>query len=128
MSDSVGVERVAAAKARMSVSRERVDDTAVAVEHAIAEMERVVAAARAAVERAKAEHEAAVAEKELDDAVNMPVSDGRDPTMTLPDEVLLIIFLVVPFETLFSGTCALVCRRWARVMKSSGAVTRRKWE
>jgi hypothetical protein len=65
--------------------------------------------------------------RELDAAVNAPVSGGRDPTESLPDELILMIMLMLPFATLWSGVCERVCRRWERLMKS-GPIVRRKRE
>jgi hypothetical protein len=55
------------------------------------------------------------------------VSGDRDPFERLPDELLAAVFLMLSLKTLLSGACELVCRRWARVMKSA-PVTRRKPE
>jgi len=64
-------------------------------------------------------------ENELDEAVNAPVSGGRDPTEWLPDELMLMVLERVPFATLWSGACERVCQRWFRVMKSD-SIARRK--
>ena len=45
------------------------------------------------------------AESELDAAVSAPVSDGRDPTESLPDELIVMIMLMLPLPTLWSGAC-----------------------
>jgi WD40 repeat protein len=70
-------------------------------------------------------------ESELEAAVAAPASGGRDPTSWLPDELLIVIMLLVPFEALWKGRCAGVCRRW-RALGESGPVQRRKrtgkWE
>jgi WD40 repeat protein len=83
-----------------------------------------------AIERATAECEAvraemASVESELDALVNAPVSGGRDPFEWLPDELVLMIMLMLPFEVLWSGACKRVCRRWARLTESA-PVKRRK--
>lgn len=50
-----------------------------------------------------------------------------DPTMWLPDELIEEIFLMLPFESLWSGACERVCRRWERLVESA-LVKRRKRE
>jgi hypothetical protein len=97
-----------------------------------AEIERARAVRDAAVERATAEREAvraemASAERELKALVNAPVSGGRDPFEWLPDELTVMIMLMLPFEVLWSGECERVCLRWARLMESA-PVKRRKRE
>jgi hypothetical protein len=67
--------------------------------------ERALAAHRTAVERVTAKREAVraeiiIVENELDDAVNEPVSGGRDPTEWLPDELMLMVLERVPFAAL----------------------------
>jgi hypothetical protein len=52
----------------------------------------------------------------LDAAVNAPVSGGRDPTQWLPDELMLMVLERLPLETLWSGSCKHVCKRWLRLM------------
>jgi hypothetical protein len=78
------------------------------------ELSELESAFKAAVERAKAKREAVRAEIkaakiELDAAVNAPVSGGRDPTKSLPDELIVMIMLMLPFATLWSGACERVC-------------------
>jgi WD40 repeat protein len=95
-----------------------------------AEIERARAVRDAAIERETAECEAvraemASAESELDALVNAPVSGGRDPFEWLPDELVLMIMLMLPFEVLWSGACKRVCQRWARLTESA-PVKRRK--
>jgi WD40 repeat protein len=84
-----------------------------------------------ASEREGVETEMAKVESELDAAVAAPASGGRDPTSWLPDELLIVILLLVPFETLWKGQYTGVCRRW-RALGESGPVQRRKrrgkWE
>jgi hypothetical protein len=63
----------------------------------------------------------------LDTLINAPVSGGRGPFEWLPDELIVMIMLMLPFEVLWSGVCERVCLRWARLMKSA-PVTRRKRE
>eukprot|EP00038_Savillea_parva_P009438 m.183549 g.183549 ORF g.183549 m.183549 type:complete len:503 (+) comp15842_c0_seq1:152-1660(+) len=55
----------------------------------------------------------------LDDAVARPVSNGCDPTLWLPDELIAHIFLAAPFSLLWDGTLARVCQRWHRVAQSA---------
>lgn len=57
-------------------------------------------------------------EAELQVAVKQPVSDGCDPTLWLPDELIIMILVRAPFTKLWSGTCCRVCRRWHRLAKS----------
>jgi hypothetical protein len=84
-----------------------------------------------ASEREGVEAEMAKVESELEAAVAAPASGGRDPTSWLPDELLIVILLLVPSETLWKGQCTAVCRRW-RTLGESGPVQRRKrtgrWE
>ena len=72
----------------------------------------------ATAERDAVRAEIKAAERELDRAVNAPVSGGRDPTEWLGDEVLVMIFLMLPFQMLRTGAVAQVCQRWATLMKS----------
>jgi hypothetical protein len=95
------------------------------------ELSELEAAHKAAVERVKAKREAVraeikAAESALDAAVNAPVSGGRDPTESLPDELILMIMLMLPFATLWSGACKRVCRRWERLMESTPIVRRKR--
>jgi WD40 repeat protein len=69
--------------------------------------------------------EMASAESELNALLNTPVSGGRDPFDWLPDELVLMIMLMLPFAVLWSGVCDRVCLRWARLMEST-PVQRRK--
>jgi hypothetical protein len=84
-----------------------------------------------ASEREGVEAEIAKVESELEAAVAAPASGGRDPTLGLPDELLIVILLLLPFETLWKGQYTGVCRRW-RALGESGPVQRRKrkgkWE
>jgi hypothetical protein len=84
-----------------------------------------------ASEREGVEAEVAEVEGELEAAVAAPANDGRDPTSWLPDELLIVILLLLPSETLWKGQCTAVCRRW-RTLGESGPVQRRKrtgrWE
>ena len=68
----------------------------------------------AVIERATAEQQAVHAEMasvqdELNTLINAPVSGGRDPTLSLPDELLVMIFLMMPFEALWGGVCERAC-------------------
>jgi WD40 repeat protein len=85
----------------------------------------------AAVGRVKARRKAVRAELkaanvELDAAVNAPVSGGRDPTEWLPDELIVMIMLMLPFVALWSGACERVCRRWNQLMESAPIVRRKR--
>ena len=68
------------------------------------------------------------AKDKLDTLVNAPVRGGRDPTLWLPDELMVMIFVVVPFEVLWSGECERVCQRWRRIVREGSLVQRRKRE
>jgi len=61
----------------------------------------------------------ASAKRELNALVNTPVSGGRDPFEWLPDELIVMIMLMLPFEVLWSGECERVCLRWTRLMESA---------
>jgi WD40 repeat protein len=80
---------------------------------------------RLVAERDAVRAEVASAERELDAVVNAPVSRGRDPFEWLPDELLVMVLVMLPLATLWSGACERVCQRWARLMESS-PVKRRK--
>jgi WD40 repeat protein len=69
--------------------------------------------------------EMASARRELNALVKAPVSGGRDPFEWLPDELIVMIMLMLSFEVLWSGACERVCQRWARLMESA-PVKRRK--
>jgi WD40 repeat protein len=66
------------------------------------------------------------ADSELDVAFNAPVSGGHDPTKSLPDQLIVMIMLMLPFGTLWSGACKRVCRRWKRLMESAPIVRRKR--
>jgi WD40 repeat protein len=96
-----------------------------------AELEVELSALEAAVERVTAKRDAVraeikAAESELKAAVTAPVSGGRDPTESLPDELIVMIVLMLPFATLWSGACKRVCRRWNRLMESAPIVRRKR--
>jgi hypothetical protein len=74
---------------------------------------------RLVAERDAVRAEVAATESELDALVNAPVSRGRDPFEWLPDELLMVIVLMLPLATLCSGACERVCQRWAKLMESS---------
>jgi len=78
-------------------------------------------------ERDMVRAEAAAVQIKLDALVNAPVSGGLDPFEWLPDELLVMVFVMLPVGTLVSGACERVCRRWARLMDST-PVKRRKPE
>jgi hypothetical protein len=84
-----------------------------------------------ASEREGVEAEVAAVESELEEAVAAPASGGQDPTSWLPDELLIVVLLLVPFEALWTGRCAGVCRRWRAVVESEPVKRRKrtgKWE
>jgi hypothetical protein len=96
-----------------------------------AELDVELSELEAAVERVKAKREGVraeinAAEIELDAAVSAPVSGGRDPTESLPDELIVMIMLMLPFATLWSGACKRVCRRWNQLMESAPIVRRKR--
>lgn len=51
------------------------------------------------------------AEAELEELVQAPVAANEDPTLWLPDELLVLILLAV----VHTRQCAVVCRRWRRL-------------
>jgi hypothetical protein len=63
--------------------------------------------------------EMASAKRELNALVKAPVSGGRDPFEWLPDELIVMIMLMLSFEVLWSSACERVCQRWARLMESA---------
>jgi hypothetical protein len=110
----VGVKAHLTALHASSAELQAVIATANAVHDA--EVERARAVRDAAIERATAERKAvraemASAKSELDALVNAPVSGGRDPFEWLPDELIVMIVLMLPFEVLWSGVCERVCQR-----------------
>jgi hypothetical protein len=76
--------------------------------------------------RGGADRDQGGAESELDEAVNAPVSGGRDPTEWLPDELMLTVLERLPFTTLWGGACERVCLRWTRLMQSASIVRRKR--
>lgn len=44
-------------------------------------------------------------ENELDALVNAPLSGGRDPTEWLPDELIVMIMVMLHGKELWSGVC-----------------------
>jgi WD40 repeat protein len=80
---------------------------------------------RLVAERDAVRAEVASVESKLDTLVNVPVSRGRDPFEWLPDELLVMVLVMLSGATLCSGACERVCQRWARLMESS-PVKRRK--
>jgi len=128
------MEQVDGVKARLSRLHSHDKELLEVIERATAEHDAAVQKARAerdaVIERATAERKAvraemASAESELDALINAPVSGGRDPTEWLPDELIVMVILMLPFEVLWSGACERVCQRWARLMESA-PVKRRK--
>ena len=79
-------------------------------------------------EREAVRAEMASVKSQRDALVNAPVSDGRDPTLWLPDELMEMIFLRVPLRVLRGGVCELVCQRWGRILRESALVKRHKQE
>jgi hypothetical protein len=128
-------ERVEGVKARLATlfSHEAelgVEMRALEVQHA-AKLREIEAVHKAAVGRVTAKRDAVRAEInaakiELEAAVNAPVSGGSDPTESLPDELIVMIMLMLPFVTLWSGACKRVCRRWEQLMESAPIVRRKR--
>jgi len=88
----------------------------------VASLTRARAVRDAAIERVTAEREAvradmASAESEFDALVRAPVSGGRDPFEWLPDELIVMIMVRLPFEVLQGRVCERVCQRWERLME-----------
>jgi hypothetical protein len=73
----------------------------------------------AMAEREAVRAEMASAEKLLNVLVNAPVSGRRDPFEWLPDELIVMILLMLPFDVLWGKVCERVCERWARLMESA---------
>lgn len=63
-----------------------------------------------------------VAEAELEAAITAPVAGEEDPTLWLPDELVLAILLRV----VYIGACASVCRRWNALCQST-EVKQQRW-
>ena len=63
---------------------------------------------------------------ELDGLIDASVSGGHDPTLSLPDEIMVIIFRMVPFEVLWGGVLERVCQRWRQIVQKSSLLKRRK--
>lgn len=80
----------------------------------LAEAERKIASER---EELKTETERI--HSEIDALVNAPVSGGRDPTLSLPDEILEYIFTLTDHDALWGGKVERVCRRWRRIARST---------
>jgi WD40 repeat protein len=78
-----------------------------------------------AAERASLGAEIAERERELLAAISAPVEKGEDPTLWLPDELLVAILLVAPFRSLWAGTCGMVCRRWHGLVTTTPEI--QKW-
>jgi hypothetical protein len=96
-----------------------------AVQNALVQRKRATAQCDAELERERAElravrTEMASASREIDELVNAPVSGGRDPTQWLPDEIVVMIMMMLPGKMLW--VCARVCPRWARLVESARAV------
>jgi outer membrane protein assembly factor BamB len=113
-------ERVEGVKARLATLFSHEAELDVELSELEAAVERVTAkrdAVRAEITAAKIEFEA---------AVNAPVSGGSDPTESLPDELIVMIMLMLPFASLWSGACKRVCRRWNQLMESAPIVRRKR--
>jgi WD40 repeat protein len=108
-----GAELIVGIKERLSALHAHDVELGMEQRELQAELERV--GAKREVVRA----EMASAENELGALVNAPVSGGRNPFEWLPDELIMMIMLMLPFEVLWSGACDHVCQRWARLMESA---------
>jgi hypothetical protein len=82
--------------------------------------ELVAAIKKLVSERQAVLEEIKVVERELDAAVNAPVSGGRDPFEWLPDELLVVIMRALPAEMMW--VCERVCERWKRVIESGPTI------
>ena len=102
----------------LSLSRSQ-GDAAVDGATALTTAERDTVDQRAIAEREVVRAEIASAERELDVLINAPVSGGRDPFEWLPDELVVMIMLRLPFNMLWHRVCENVCQRWARLMESA---------
>ena len=90
-------EEIEAVKARLAQLSTRDDELTAVIERAIVEREAMRA-------------EMASVEEELDVLINAPVRGGRDPTLSLPDELMEMILLMAPFEAMWGGVLKRVCR------------------
>jgi WD40 repeat protein len=57
--------------------------------------------------------------------------EGGCSIESLPDELIVIIMLMLPITTLWSGACERVCLRWERLMETASIVRRKRdgrWE
>jgi hypothetical protein len=111
-------------KEQIEVMRCAAAEWSAAVDRATAERDTVNQ--RATGERELARAEIASAERELDALISAPVSGGRDPFEWLPDELIVMIMLMLPFEVLWRGVCNSVCQRWARLMESAPVKWRKR--
>ena len=68
-------------------------------------------------EKAELEQRKSALEYELDDMINAPPPDGSDLTLSLPDELLIKIVLLLSVQSIFTGPAA-VCRKWRRLAAS----------
>jgi hypothetical protein len=128
---SLDAERVEGVKRQLGTLLACDADLDVELRELDAAWERSQKAHIAAVERVTAKREAVrkeikAAESELDVAINAPVSNLRDPTESLPDELMLMVLERVPFAALWGGACERVCQRWARLVRSASIVRRKR--
>jgi hypothetical protein len=114
-------------KARLANDKERQSELRREIDRACDECDAEIARARgvrdAFVERAESEYcemrdRMGAAERAIAAVVNAPVSGGRDPFTWLPDELLVMVLVMLSGVTLWSGACERVCQRWARLMQS----------
>ena len=106
------VKQVEGVKTRLAQLRVRDDELTAVIERATADREAVRA-------------EMASVNDELNALANAPVSGERDPTVSLPDEILELIFLMVSFGVLWYGVLERVCQRWGQIVQDSPLVQRR---
>jgi WD40 repeat protein len=128
---SLDAERVEGVKRQLGTLLACDADLDVELRELDAAWERAQKAHITAVERVTAKREAVrkeikAAESELDVAINAPVSNLRDPTESLPDELMLMVLERVPFAALWGGACERVCQRWARLVRSASIVRRKR--
>eukprot|EP00035_Acanthoeca_spectabilis_P018412 m.391085 g.391085 ORF g.391085 m.391085 type:complete len:440 (+) comp16758_c3_seq1:24-1343(+) len=84
------------------------------------QIEREMADVATAIEQVEAELKATVA---------APISGGDDPTLWLPDELLLLILGLVAFVC-DTCSCSLVCRRWWKLCQEQSVkgAWKKRWE
>jgi hypothetical protein len=126
-SSSIDAKRIKGCKEQLAtlVTHEAELDAVLSEAHQ-SELESAARTKRVTAKREAVRAEIKTAECELEVAVNAPVSGGRDPTEWLPDELIVMIMLMLPFATLWGDACKRVCCRWTRLMESAPIVRRKR--